>query len=126
MTLLGDWERGPALIRKAMRLNPYYSVIVHYALWVDWIRQGGYQEAYLETMNFRTPLLFWDPLIKAASLGLLDRLKEGQRAVEDLLQLKPDFETRGRVLIGHYIKFEGVAKRVIFGLHKSGLNLEDD
>jgi hypothetical protein len=30
------------------------------------------------------------------------------------------------VLIGHYIKFEEIAKRVIDGLHKVGLNVEDD
>jgi hypothetical protein len=123
MTLLGDWERGPALIRKAMRLNPYYSVIAHYPLWVDWVRQGDYQEAYLETMNFRTPLLFWDPLMKAASFGLLGRRGEGKTAVEDLLRLKPDFPTRGRVLIKHYIKFEDIVERVIDGLHKSGLKM---
>ena len=38
LTLLGDWEQGPSLIRKAMRLNPFYKPVVHYALWVDCLR----------------------------------------------------------------------------------------
>ena len=124
MTLLGDWKRGPALIRKAIRFNPYYNIIVHYALWVDWVRQEDYERAHLETLNFRTPLLFWDPLMKASSFGHLGRVEEGKRAVENLLKLKPDFPTRGRVLIKHYIKFEDIVERLIEGLRKSGLHIE--
>lgn len=45
--------------------------------------------------------------------------------MEDLLKLKPDFPSRGRILIGHYIKFEEIVERVIGGLRKSGLNIED-
>lgn len=125
-TLLGDWERGPAQIRKAIKLNPYYDITVHYALWVDWVRQKDYQQAYLETLNFRRPMLFWDPLVRAATFGHLGRYKEGKRAAEELLKLKPDFPSRGRVLIKHYIKFEEIVERVIDGLRKSGLNVEDD
>ena len=125
MTLLGDWERGPALIRKAIRLNPFYNPIAHHALWVDWVRQEEYEQARLETLNFRIPSLFWEPLMKAATFGLLGRYEEGIRAVEELLNLKPDFPTRGRVLIRHYIKFEEVFERVLKGLQKSGLKLED-
>ena len=57
-TLLGEWERGPALIKKAIKLNPYYSNRVHYALWVDYFRQEKYEWAYLETLNLRRQGLF--------------------------------------------------------------------
>ena len=124
LTLLGDWKRGPALIRKAIENNPYYDIVVHYAFWVDWIRRGDYEKAYAETLHFRTPLLFWDPLMKAASLGLLGRIQEGQEAVENLLKLKPDFSTRGRLLIKHYIKFDDILSQMIQGLKKVGLSIE--
>jgi adenylate cyclase len=39
MTLFGDWQRGPALIRKPIEQNPTTTSVVHYALWVDWVRQ---------------------------------------------------------------------------------------
>jgi adenylate cyclase len=124
LTLLGDWKRGPALIRKTIANNPYYSVIVHYALWVDWIRRKDYEKAYAETLHFRTPLLFWDPLMKAATLGLLGRIHESKEAVENLIKLKPNFSTRGRVLIKHYIKFDYILGRIIEGLTKAGLSIE--
>jgi len=124
LTLLGDWKRGPALIGKAIENNPYYSVIVHHSLWVNWIRQGDYEKAYAEILNFRTRLLFWDPLIKAATLGLLGRIDEGKESVEDLLKLKPNFKSRGRVLIGNYVKFDDIVGRIIEGLNKVGLSIE--
>jgi tetratricopeptide (TPR) repeat protein len=123
-TLLGDWKRGPALVRKAIENNPYYLVIVHHALWVDWIRQERYEKAYAETLHFRTPQLFWDPLIKASTSGLLERIDEGRKALNDLLSLKPDFSTRGRTLIRHYIKFDDVISRMIEGLNRIGLRIE--
>ncbi|MEA3232104.1 MAG: hypothetical protein U9Q05_10170 [Thermodesulfobacteriota bacterium] len=122
-TLFGDWERGPAQIRKAIKLNPYYDISVHYVLWVDWVRQEKYEQAYLEALNFRRPMLFWDPLIKAATFGQLGRIEEGRKATEDLLKLKPDFQTRGRVLIGHYVKFEEIVERIIYGLGQCGLEI---
>ncbi|MGW8325033.1 MAG: hypothetical protein ACWGNI_04950, partial [Desulfobacterales bacterium] len=103
MTLLGEWERGPALIRKAMRLNPYYKPIVHYALWLNYLRQEEYERALLETQRLRRPSIFWDPLAKASTLGLLGRYEEGKHFVKSLLKFKPDFPSRGRILIGHYI-----------------------
>ena len=124
LTLFGDWERGPAQIRKAIKLNPYYDITVHYALWVDWVRQEKYEQAYLETLNFRRPTLFWDPLVRAATFGLLGRYEEGKQAAAELLKLKPDFPTRGRVLIEHYIKFEDIVERIIDGLSKVGLKIE--
>ncbi len=124
MTLLGEWERGPTLIREVIHQNPYYGLYVHYALWVDWIRQGKDEEAYLETLNFRGPKVFWEPLMRTVSLGRLGRIEEGKRAAEELLKLKPDFPSRSRILIGHYIKFDEIVERTIDGLSEVGLNIE--
>jgi adenylate cyclase len=121
-TLLGEWQRGPALIRKAIKLNPYYHHFVHYGLWLDWFRQEEYEQAYLETLNLRRQGIFWEPLCRAATLSMLGKLEEGRQAAEELLQIKPEFSTRGRELIKHYIKFEDIVERVINGLNKVGLH----
>ena len=125
LTLLGDWKRGPALIQKAIEKNPYnQDVIAHYALWINWIGRRDYEKAYAETLNFKMPLLFLDPLMKAVTLGLLGRIEEGKKAVEDLLKLKPNFSTHGRLLIKRYIKFDDIYRRVIEGLSQVGLRIE--
>jgi TolB-like protein len=124
MTLLGDWERGTRLINRVIKLNPFYGLYVHYALWVNWFRLEDWKQAWLETLNFRRPAVFWEPLMKAATLGQLGRVKEGQQAVEELLKLKPDFQSRGQTLIRHYIKFDDIVDRTIEGLYNVGLELE--
>lgn len=123
LTLFGDWQRGPALIKKVLDANPYYSGIAHYALWLSWIRRRDYQQAYHETLSFKKPLLFWDPLLKAAASALLGKTKEGEHAVDALLKLKPEFPSRGRILIKHYIKFEDIVEQVVDGLAKVGLKI---
>ena len=124
MTLSGEWERGTALLKRVIRLNPYYRPSVHYALWLDCVRQKDYERAYLETMGLKSPAIFWYPLAKAATFGLLGRIEEGEKSAKKLLELKPDFPSKGRVLIGHYIKFEEIAERVLKGLSKVGLRIE--
>jgi TolB-like protein len=124
MILAGGFERGTALAAKAIRLNPYYRPIVHYALWVDGLRREDYEQAYQETMGLRRPMVFWYPLAKAATLGLLGRKAEGKKFVNKLLSIKPDFPDKGRDLIGRYIKFGEIAERVVDGLGRVGLNLD--
>jgi tetratricopeptide (TPR) repeat protein len=121
---LGDWQRGPALIKKVMQLNPFYANYCHFALWNNHFRQKDYAQAYQETMRLKKEATFWGPLAKAATLGLLGRYDEGERFGEKLLEIKPDFPEKARDLIGHYIKFEDIFERLVEGLNKVGLGIE--
>jgi hypothetical protein len=48
----------------------------------------------------------------------------GKKFVKKLLKLKPDFPDKGRDLIGRYIKFGEIAERVVEGLGRVGLNID--
>jgi hypothetical protein len=61
--------------------------------------------------------------MRAACLGLLGREEEGRQEVEEILSRKPDFEERGRLLLGYHIKFPELMDRVAEGLERSGLEL---
>lgn len=123
MTLFGDWKKGPLLIKKAIAQNPYYNTTVHHALWLDWVQKEKYDRAYEETLHFARPMLFWDPLLKAAILGLLGRVEEGKQVGEELLREKPDFSNRGHILIRHYIKHENLVIKIVTGLKKVGVHV---
>jgi adenylate cyclase len=123
MTLLGDFERGPALIRKVIQLNPFYANYVHFGLWLYCLRQKNHAEAYHETLRLNRPALFWDHLARVATHGLLGNIEDGRKAAAELLKLKPDFAARGRILISHYIKFEDIFDRVIKGLNAVGVEV---
>jgi tetratricopeptide (TPR) repeat protein len=123
MTLMGDFERGPALIRKVMQLNPFYGNYVHFALWVNCLRQKDYAGAYHEALRLNAPIFFWDQIVKASSLGLLGNIEDGRKIAAELLKLKPDFPASGRILMRHYIKFEDILERVIKGLNAVGVEV---
>jgi hypothetical protein len=53
----------------------------------------------------------------------LGRNEEGEKAAAALLELKPEFPSRGRVLVGHYIKFEDILERVLQGLRNVGVDV---
>ena len=124
LTLLGDWQRGPALIRKAIDINPHYNFVVHHALCLAMFQRQDYQQAYMETLCFSAPNLFWDHLLKAAALGQLGRIRKGRSAAGRLLELKPDFVRRGNVLIRRFIKFDDIVERLIVGLGRVGVKID--
>ena len=124
--LLGRWERGEELVRRAIRQNPFYRVYARYGTWLNCFRQKDYMGALEEAECLLGVGFFWDTLCRAATLGQLGRLGRGRKAVDELLSLKPDFPDRGRYLIGHYVRFPEIAERVVEGLAISGLRLTSD
>lgn len=86
-------------------------------------RQGRYWEAFQEAQQFQMSHFFWDPLLRAAALGQLEREQEAAQAVAELLRLKADFSTNGPFLIGCYVKFKDLTESVIEGLRLAGLKI---
>ncbi len=121
MALYGEWDRGLSLLRKGMKLNPYHPGWFHLAPYMDYYRRGEYENALAEALKFNYPELYWDPLMRAASLDRLGRHSEAKTAIDDLLMLEPDFATRGRWLISRYVKVDDLVDTIIEGLRKAGL-----
>ena len=124
LLLLGEWERGEELVREAIQQNPFCTVHARYGLWLNAIRQQDYARALEETEITVEIGDFWGPLAQAATLGLLGCFAEGREAVDKLLLLKPNFQERGRILIGHYVKFPDIADQIIEGLALAGLAID--
>ena len=123
LMLTGDWERGLALTRSARERNPHCAPHVLYGTWADGLRRGDYEQAYAAALEYRDPTFFWRTVMRASALGLLGRASEARADLADLLSRKPDFPARGRVLIGHWIKFPEVMDRITDGLARAGLVL---
>jgi tetratricopeptide (TPR) repeat protein len=124
LALLGDWDRGTALVRKAAARNPHHMPNVDYALWADHLRRGEVEEAYQDALRYRDTGFFWRALMRACCLGHLGRLDEAQGEIAELLRTKPDFASRGRTLIGRLLKAPELQARVADGLSKAGLELD--
>ena len=124
LTLSGDWERGPDLIRKAVRLNPCHRQAVYFALWIDAIRREDYEESYNEALRCRLHGNFWAPLAMATSLAMLDRIPEARARADELVAMRPDFPARGRWLISRYVKFDELSDLLIEALGRAGLSCD--
>jgi tetratricopeptide (TPR) repeat protein len=123
LTLAGDEDRGPALIRSARLRNPHCLPNAGHGLWFDHLRRGAIDQAYQVALEYRDPTFFWRSVMRASSLGLLGRTAEAKAEVADLLRWKPDFAARGRTLIGYYIKPPEMMSRIADGLARAGLKL---
>jgi adenylate cyclase len=124
MTLLGEWDRGPALVRRALARNPHVIPVAHHALWLAHLRRGEVEEAYQAALRYRDTGFFWRSLMRACCLGHLGRLEEARVEVTEVLRHKPDFASRGRTLVGRLVKFPDLQERVVDGLEKAGLALD--
>jgi adenylate cyclase len=121
MMLLGEWERGLALLRKGMKLNPQHPSWFHLATFMDYYHREEYEDAFTEALKFNCPELFWDSVMRAAAHAQMGKEDEARSAVGELLDLVPDFSTQGRRLIGRYVKVDGLTDKIIKGLRKAGL-----
>jgi len=124
VTLLGEWERGPDLLRRALTRNPHVIPIAHHALWLAHLHRGEIEEAYQVALQHRDPTFFLRALMRACCLGHLGRREEARVELAELLAKKPDFPRRGRILIGRHVKFPDLLERIVDGLEKAGLALD--
>jgi hypothetical protein len=108
-----------------MKLNPYHPSWFHLAPYMNCYRRGEYENALAEAIKFNFPELYLDPMMRAAAPSRLGRQNEAKVAVDQLLELEPDFATLGRWLISRYVKADDLVDTIIEGLGEAGLaNLE--
>ncbi len=93
LVFMGEWERGFALVTKAITLSPefpdwYRSPRIYY-----YYQTGDYERALVESQAREVSGL-WRLLFRAMILGQLGRKEEARPAIEAALALKPDVRER--------------------------------
>ena len=124
LTMAGEWDRGPELVRRALTRNPHVIPVAHHALWLAHLRRGEIEEAHQAALQYRDPTFYVRAMMRACCLGHLGRPEEARLEVAELLATKPDFPSRGRALIGRHVKFPDLLESVVGGLEKAGLPLD--
>jgi adenylate cyclase len=121
LTLSGDWQRGPALVRKAVQVNPFPRRACYCALWLDAVRRDDSEEALAAARKSSPDAYFWSPLMQAVALVEAGRIEEADASIERLLEMKPDFPQRAEWLIRRYVKFDDLSRKVEGALKTAGL-----
>jgi len=122
---MGDWERGCALVERAMQLNPNFPGKYRYPLVANAYRKGDYRGALDEVLRMNLPDVSYTPLLAAAAAGQLGEKEVAGKALHELLALRPDVGTIVRDDLPTWFQPELVA-HFIEGLRKAGLEIPDE
>jgi adenylate cyclase len=118
---IGEFDRGTAIVRRAMELNPNHAGWMHFAPLWDHFHKGEYEEALACANRVDVPGLFWPFLVMASACGHLGRKAEAEGAVRDLLALDPEFGAHVRYNVGTWHFASGLMDPILDGLRKAGL-----
>ena len=121
----GEFERGTAIVRRAMELNANHAGWMHFAPLWDHFHKGEYEEALECANRVDVPGLFWPYLVMASACGHLGRRAEAAAAVRDLLALDPEFAAHARSNVGTWHFASGLMDPILEGLRKAGLAIPE-
>lgn len=122
----GEFERGTAIVRRAMELNANHAGWMHFAPLWDHFHKGEYEQALECANRVDVPGLFWPFLVMASACGHLGRRAEAEAAVRDLLALDPEFAAHARSNIGTWHFASGLMDPILDGLRKAGLSIPEN
>jgi TolB-like protein len=120
---IGEFERGTAIVRRAMELNPNHAGWMHFAPLWNHFHKGEYEQALACANRVDVPGLFWPFLVMASACGHLGRKTEAEAAVRDLLALDPEFAAHVRYNVGTWHFASGLMEPILEGLRKAGLEI---
>jgi TolB-like protein/Tfp pilus assembly protein PilF len=121
----GEFERGAAIVRRAMELNANHAGWMHFAPLWEHFHKGEYEQALERANRVDIPGLFWPYLVVASACGHLGRRAEAEAAVRDLLALDPEFAAHARSNVGTWHFASGLMDPILDGLRKAGLPIPE-
>jgi TolB-like protein/Flp pilus assembly protein TadD len=119
----GEWESGLAMLEKAMALNPYHPGWYYFPLAFNHYRNGDYERALDEAKKVNMPGYHPSHMALAAIHGQLGRTEEARVAVENLLELFPDYGARAREELRKWFRTSDLLEHLVDGLCKAGLRI---
>ena len=122
----GEFERGTAIVRRAMELNANHAGWMHFAPLWDHFHKGEYEQALECANRVDVPGLFWPFLVMASACGHLGRRTEAAAAVRDLLALDPEFAAHARSNVATWHFASGLMEPILEGLRKAGLSIPEN
>jgi len=124
LSFYGEWERGKSILDQVMRSNIKYPLFLLGPTMLYYYRKKAYKKSLLEAEKYLIPSLFWGPMLRVAALGQLNRMDDAKPNIVNLLQLKPEFESKARYLISRFVKEDELVEHLLEGLRKAGLQVK--
>jgi TolB-like protein len=118
----GEWERGNALAARARELNPHHPGWYWLVAGFNAYRKDEYRLALEFARKINMPNFWRRCVIVAAACGQLGEFDEAQKALQDLLRMKPDYAEFGPRFFSRWMLPEMV-EHLTDGLRKAGLEI---
>ena len=121
----GDLERGLALAEKARQLNPNHPGWYWFADFYIAYSKGEYRDALSYALKINMPGHYGAYSAVAAACGQLGEKETGEKALAELLRLRPDFATSAVRMEQEKWFDPEYSEKMIEGLRKAGLEIAD-
>ena len=118
----GDWERGCAIAAERIDAQSPSCRMAPFLAFYSAYRKGAYRDALDAAVRLNMPGYFNAAAALAAAFGQLGDREASQRAVKDLLALRPDYAEAAREEFEKYFDRE-LVEHLIDGLRKAGLDV---
>lgn len=121
----GVYEKGLEIMSESIRMNPYYFWNMNLGFCYYFLSHKEFDEAFIWAEKINREGLVWDPLLRASCLGHIGRKKEASRAIQELLEISPNFPERARKIVGVFLLDPDLQETIIQGLIRAGISLLD-
>jgi TolB-like protein len=116
-----DWDRGMALVRRAIDRSIKAPYWYHMFIALDHYRRGDYRAALAEASPFAGVGDVWAPLLLAAIHGQLGNRDAAQRALDRAIVVDPSAVQDPLAWLRRHNEPEDVIAKMVDGLIKAGL-----
>ncbi len=121
LAFIGEWDRGLALMRKAIAMNPDYPGWYRFPFVLYHYERGEYAKALSQVRKINMPEFYWSHMTAAMTLGQMGRERDASESVGKLLRLKPDFGQQVYATLRIWNLPQPLIDRIEEGLRKAGL-----
>ena len=125
LALSGEWGRGCRLIEEVKGKLASPPHIFFYPAFLHTFLLGDYSKALQMAHRFPPTPVFWQPLFTAAVLGKLDRQKEAQSYLGELLHKRPTAGQHCRRWLSCFMMEDELVDGIIDGLNQAGLPITE-
>jgi tetratricopeptide (TPR) repeat protein len=123
LILSGDWQRGAGLIDEALPFAEHVPAWHYEAFALRYLETHQYEEAMHWALKVDAPSWWVTPMTIAASAELAGRHDIAARELKRLIELDPDFPTRGPEMLRRFHMDDTLLEALLKGLRGAGLNV---
>lgn len=120
----GDYGKGLDLMLESVHLNPYYYWLLNVGFSLYYFATKEYEDAFLWAEKINKSGLLWDPLLRAAALGFLDRKEEAKEIIKEIVTLSPNFKERYAIILNTFLFDKELQKTILQGLILAGVEIK--